>query len=80
MEIRGYVGLIFLDEASGEALLARDAYGIKALYYGHGGVTLAFSSEVRVLQREGDGVDAGSLRDFFLWGSVPESSTLNAAV
>ncbi len=79
-KLAGMFAFCCWDEASGEALLARDAFGIKPLYYRIDGETLAFASETRVLQRTGDAMDAAALRDFFLWGSVPEPATLTTAV
>lgn len=79
-KLAGMFAFCFWDEDKGEALLARDAFGIKPLYYRVDGTTLAFASETRVLQRGGDGMDAAALRDYFLWGSVLEPATLSAAV
>ena len=70
----------FWDEATGSALLARDPLGIKPLYYRDEHGSLSFASETRVLHKDGDKPDASALRDFFLWGSVPEPATLNAAI
>jgi asparagine synthase (glutamine-hydrolysing) len=61
-------------------LLARDAFGIKPLYYRINGDALAFASESRLLRKPGDAADAGALRDFFLWGSVPEPATVNKEI
>lgn len=80
-KLAGMFAFAFWDEASGEALLARDAYGIKPLYLRDeedGG--LAFASEAKVLQRAGDAVDQEALRDYFLWGSVQEPRTLHRAI
>ncbi len=79
-KLAGMFAFAFWDEGRGEALLARDAFGIKPLYYRIDGGTLAFASEMRVLRREGDEVDADALRDYFLWGSVPEPATLHRAI
>ena len=78
--LAGMFAFAFWDESRGVALLARDPLGIKPLYYREEKGTLAFASETRVLGKAGDTKDAGALRDFFLWGSVPEPATLNQRV
>lgn len=79
-KLAGMFAFCYWDEAAGEALLARDAFGIKPLYYRVDDGTLAFASEARLLQRSGDEADAEALRDFFLWGSVSEPATLSILV
>lgn len=79
-KLAGMFAFAFWDESSSSALLARDALGIKPLYYREQGGGLSFSSEAHVLSNENDRTDATALRDFFLWGSVPEPATLNEAV
>ncbi|MBU3665178.1 MAG: asparagine synthase (glutamine-hydrolyzing) [Chthoniobacterales bacterium] len=74
--LAGMFAFAFYRPSAGEALLARDAFGIKPLYYRIDGDNLAFASEARLLRRPGDEPDAGALRDFFLWGSVPEPATV----
>ncbi len=78
--LAGMFAFAFWDEDSGTAILARDPLGIKPLYYRDEHGTLTFASESHVLQRQGDRTDATALRDFFLWGSVPEPATLCEAV
>ncbi len=78
--LAGMFAFCWWDEAAGSALLARDAFGIKPLYYRIDGTTLAFASETRVLRRDGDTLDATALRDYFLWGSVPEPQTAHLAI
>lgn len=75
-KLAGMFAFAFYHPARGEVLLARDAFGIKPLYYRIDGEKLAFASEARLLRRPTDKPDAGALRDFFLWGSVPEPATL----
>jgi asparagine synthase (glutamine-hydrolysing) len=79
-KLAGMFAFCFWDDASGTALLARDPLGIKPLYYRDQEGSLSFASEFRALGREGDRTDATALRDFFLWGSVPEPATLKEAV
>jgi asparagine synthase (glutamine-hydrolysing) len=60
-------------------LLARDAFGIKPLYFADDGKTLRIASQVKALLA-GGGIDrrpapAGHV-GFFLWGFVPEPHTL----
>lgn len=79
-KLAGMFAFAFWDEATGTALLARDSMGIKPLYYRSEDGALSFSSESKMLGREGDETDAGALRDFFLWGSIVEPATLNKEV
>ncbi len=79
-KLAGMFAFAFWDEESGTALLARDPLGIKPLYYRIDGKALAFASDTQILKRDGDNTDPSALRDFFLWGSVPEPATLNAAI
>lgn len=78
--LAGMFAFCLVNEAKGEALLARDAFGIKPLYYRIDEGTLAFASEAGLLRTGGDPVDVEALRDYFLWGSVPEPKTLAAPV
>ncbi len=79
-KLAGMFAFAFWDEEKREALLARDAFGIKPLYYREVGDSLGFASETRVLKQADDQTDATALRDFFLWGSVPEPQTLVAEI
>jgi len=78
--LAGMFAFAFWNPQTGEGMLARDAFGIKPLYYRHDGKTLSFSSESRSLYRAGDRADPDAVRDFFLWGSVPETQTFWGAV
>jgi asparagine synthase (glutamine-hydrolysing) len=79
--LAGMFAFAFWNEASETGFLVRDPLGIKPLYYrAEPDGAVSFSSEAKVLQRRGDTVDAGALRDFFLWGSINEPSTLSAEV
>lgn len=79
-KLAGMFAFAFWNEATGEALLARDPLGIKPLYYRVDGTALAFASEVRVLRDAADPTDPAALRDYFLWGSVPDPQTLQLPV
>jgi asparagine synthase (glutamine-hydrolysing) len=74
-KLAGMYSFAYWDEETGTALLARDPLGIKPLYYRLDDGVLSFASELRVLERAGDDLDPETLRDFFLWGSVPEPGT-----
>jgi asparagine synthase (glutamine-hydrolysing) len=85
--LRGMFALAIWDDAQGELLLARDALGIKPLYYAvesrSGGDVLRFASQVKALLRGGAvplAVDPAGLAGFLLWGSVPEPWTIRRAV
>ncbi|MBT6116903.1 MAG: asparagine synthetase B, partial [Rhodospirillaceae bacterium] len=77
--LRGMFTFVIWDPARRGALLARDPFGIKPLYYADDGRTLRTASTVKAL-RAGDGIDsspspAGHV-GFFLWGHVPDPFTL----
>lgn len=79
--LAGMFAFAFWDEKDGTGLLARDPFGIKPLYYRHehDGI-LQFASEFRALRREDDKPDGESMREFLLWGSVPEPNTVSFEV
>ena len=79
-KLAGMFAFAFYRSETGDALLARDAFGIKPLYYRIDGETLAFASDSRLLRRSDDRIDATALRDFFLWGSVPEPATITSEI
>ena len=77
--LRGMFAFAIWDVARQGLLLARDAYGIKPLYYANDGWTFRFASQVTALLA-GGGVSkapepAGAV-GFLLFGSVPEPFTL----
>lgn len=79
-KLAGMFAFCYWNEATGEALLARDPLAIKPLYYRLDGASLAFASEVRALREADDPTDPAALRDYFLWGSVPDPQTLHLPV
>lgn len=79
-KLAGMFAFALYDEAREEAILARDAFGIKPLYYRIDEGTLAFASEAAALRRDVDALDPAALEDFFRWGSVPEPATLSQAI
>lgn len=79
-KLAGMFAFAYWNVAAGEALLARDALGIKPLYYRSDGDSFAFASEAHVLRKNGDTLDVDALQNFFLWGSVPEPQTLQAEI
>ncbi len=77
-KLRGMFAIGIWDELEQELFLARDALGIKPLYYTVG-PTFAFASQVRALlavPQVDSSPDAAGHAGFFLWGSVPEPHTL----
>jgi len=78
-KLRGMFAFAIRDERSGSLFLARDAHGIKPLYYSDDGRTLRFASQVKALLA-GHTVDttpdAAGYVGYYLWGSVPEPFTL----
>lgn len=76
--LAGMFALAWFDARTGRALLARDPFGIKPLYYAKSNGGIAFSSEVRALRAfvPGAGISPGAVRDTLLWGSIPEPATL----
>ena len=79
-KLAGMFAFAFWEEKTGTALLARDPLGIKPLYYRTDGKSLVFASGTQILKKNGDKTDPSALRDFFLWGSVPEPATLREAI
>lgn len=75
--LAGMFAFALYEPGSGRALLARDAFGIKPLYYAEEEGGLRFASEVGALRTlmSGTRCDPGALRDTLLWGSVPEPAT-----
>lgn len=81
--LAGMFAFAYWDENKQTGILARDPYGIKSLYYHHSAEgSLSFASETKPLIKliGQSSPDANALRDFFLWGSVPEPATLTDGV
>jgi len=81
--LRGMFALALWDSRERTLLLARDAYGIKPLYYAVGGGALRFASQVKALEAGGTishGIEPAAVVGFLLWGSVPEPFTWRRAV
>jgi asparagine synthase (glutamine-hydrolysing) len=76
--LRGMFSFAIWDELRQELFLARDAYGIKPLYYSDNGKVFRFGSQVKALL-SGEAIskefDPAGIVGFLLWGSVPEPFT-----
>ncbi|MEO8276047.1 MAG: asparagine synthase (glutamine-hydrolyzing) [Thermoanaerobaculia bacterium] len=82
-ELAGMFALAIWDELAGELYLARDAYGIRPLYYAASDGTVRFASQVRALDAGGGistEVDPAAVAGFLSWGAVPEPLTLRKAI
>ena len=77
--LRGMYAFAIWDPARRGALLARDPFGIKPLYYADDGRILRLASSVKAL-RVGAGIDStpspAGHAGYFLWGHVPDPFTL----
>lgn len=81
--LRGMFGLAIWDGRERRLLLARDAFGVKPLYYSAAAGQLRFASQVKALEAGGAvgrEIDPAGLAGFLLWGSVPEPWTIRRAV
>ena len=67
--LRGMFAVALHDARSGDVVLARDAFGIKPLYYRDHGGELAFASELDALPR-GD-LDLDALEAFLAFNAIP---------
>ena len=81
--LRGMFAFALWDGAKRRLFLARDAYGVKPLYYADDGSTIRVASQVRALVTS-DGVckkfDPAGAAGFFLRGTVPEPFTMYRAI
>lgn len=78
-DLRGMFAFSLWDSRKQAMLLARDAFGIKPLYYSLGSGTLRFASQVKALLAGGQidtSPEPAGHSGFFLWGSVPAPFTL----
>ena len=77
-DLRGMFAFAIWDARDHSLFLARDAFGIKPLYYADDGKALRFASQVKaLLQGNVDTApDPAGHAGFFLWGSVPSPWTL----
>ncbi len=80
--LRGMFAMCIWDAAKRTLFLARDAYGIKPLYYAVNAGTIRIASQVRALLsgRVPRGVDVAGVSGFLLRGSVPEPFTIHESV
>jgi asparagine synthase (glutamine-hydrolysing) len=76
--LRGMFSFAIWDNMKQELFLARDAYGIKPLYYSDDGKVFRFGSQVKALL-SGEAIskefDPAGIVGFLMWGSVPEPFT-----
>jgi asparagine synthase (glutamine-hydrolysing) len=82
-ELRGMFAFALWDGAARKLLLARDAYGIKPLYYAEDGRTVRWASQVKALIAGGHvdkQFDSAAAAGFFLRGTVPEPFTMYRAI
>ena len=78
-DLRGMFAFALWDARKQAMLLARDAFGIKPLYYTPSQATLRFASQVKALLAGGQidtAPEPAGHAGFFLWGSVPAPYTL----
>jgi asparagine synthase (glutamine-hydrolysing) len=80
--LRGMFAICIWDAARRELFLARDAYGIKPLYYAISDGVVRVASQVRALLagRVPRGVDVAGVAGFLLRGSVPEPFTIHDGI
>jgi asparagine synthase (glutamine-hydrolysing) len=76
--LRGMFAFSLWDSRRREMLLARDAFGMKPMYYANDGRTLRAASQVKALLRAAVDTrpEPAGHAGFFLWGSVPAPFTL----
>ena len=80
--VRGMFAFALYDDETRETFLARDALGIKPLYYADDGARLVFASEVQAIRRviDDQGVDPEGVASFLSWGSIAPPRTLYRAI
>jgi asparagine synthase (glutamine-hydrolysing) len=77
-KLRGMFAICIWDSVGRRLFLARDAYGIKPLYYAVAGGAIRVASQVKALLAGGAShtVDSAGVAGFLLRGSIPEPFTL----
>jgi asparagine synthase (glutamine-hydrolysing) len=81
--LRGMYAFALWDERKKGLLLARDAFGIKPLYYADDGASLRFASQVKALLHGGaisPHPEPAGYVGFLTWGCVPEPFTLHREI
>jgi len=81
--LRGMYAFAFWDRANNSLLAARDAFGIKPLYYSFDKGRLIFASEVSALLASGevpDEIDPVAVADYLAWLSVPAPKTIYSKI
>jgi len=83
--LRGMFAFAVWDETEQSLFLARDAFGIKPLYYHHDAAAgrLAFASEINALLAAGEAAplcDAHAVAEYLAYFSVPAPRTIYAGV
>ncbi|MDH5728501.1 MAG: asparagine synthase (glutamine-hydrolyzing) [Gammaproteobacteria bacterium] len=77
-DLRGMFAFSIWDALKQELLIARDAFGVKPLYYANDGWSIRVASQVKALKQCEDisnEQDAAGMIGFWLLGSVPEPYT-----
>ena len=77
--LRGMFAFAVWDDRERTLFLARDAFGIKPLYYRHDGARLIFASELNALLASGTfaaEIDPLSVADYLAWFAVPAPRTI----
>ena len=80
--LRGMFAFAIYDAETRETFLARDAMGIKPLYYADDGKRIVFASEVGAIKRVIDDheIDPEGVASFLCWGSIAPPRTLHRAI
>lgn len=81
-QLNGMFTICIYDKEENSLFLARDAFGIKPLYYHKNDDSLTFSSEFKAFlfdssMKQGYGVDSKNLQHYFTFQYVPEPDTIS---